>query len=160
MESAGEDKDHAHVVAPPPVIFGIVLVAGWLLNMRYPLGIMNDPGALFKTIGNLLFVISGVIMVSTTLLMASKKTALRPDRKTTTIVTSGFFRYSRNPLYLSLVLIFLGIALHGNSLWLLILLPVLLLALERGVILHEERYLARVFGREYLQYKDNVRRWI
>ena len=157
---AKEEKDHADIVMPPPAIFGIVLVAGLLLHKCCPLSIMDDPGTMGRTIGSLLFILAGVIMVPTTLLMLRKKTALRPEHKTTTIVTSGFFKYSRNPLYFSLILIFGGVGFYNNLLWLLILLPVLLIALERGVVVHEERYLERLFGEEYLQYKNKVRRWV
>ena len=118
---------------------------------------INNPK---KVLAGLLFVLAGVIMVSTTRLMLRKKTDPRPDRPTTTIVTEGFFRYSRNPLYLSLMLIYSGIAIYANSLWLIFLLPLLFVGLERGVVLREERYLERKFGDEYLQYKKKVRRWI
>ena len=159
-EGGKDGKDHAHIIAHPPVIFGIVLAVGFLIGRFYPLAIMADLSTLSKVLANLLFVISGVIMVTTTRLMLRKKTDPRPDRPTTTIVTEGFFRYSRNPLYLSLMLIYSGIAIHANSLWLVFLLPVLLIALERGVVLREERYLEGKFGDEYLQYKKKVRRWI
>jgi len=159
-QAAKDDGDHAHIIAPPPVIFGIILAAGLLVHRCFPLDIMAHPTSLTKTLANLLFVIAGIVMVSTTLLMIRKKTDPRPDRPTTTIVTEGFFRYSRNPLYLSLMLIYGGIALHANSWWLALLLPAFFVALERAVVLREEEYLETKFGDEYLRYKRNVRRWI
>jgi protein-S-isoprenylcysteine O-methyltransferase Ste14 len=159
-EAGKAGKDHSRIVAHPPVIFGIVLAVGFLIGRFYPLAIMADPGTLSKVLANLLFVVSVVVMVTTTRLMLRRKTDPRPDRPTTTIVTEGFFKYSRNPLYLSLLLIYSGIAIHANSLWLVFLLPVLLLGLERGVVIREERYLEAKFGEEYLQYKKRVRRWI
>ena len=63
-------------------------------------------------------------------------------------------------MYLSLMLIYSGIAIYANSLWLVFLLPVLFVALERGVVLREEKYLEGKFGDEYLEYKNKVRRWI
>jgi protein-S-isoprenylcysteine O-methyltransferase Ste14 len=158
---AGKDgKDHADIVAHPPVIFGIVLAVGFLLHKCFPLDIMSHAGSLSKVLAGILFVISGIIMVSGTRLMLRKKTDPRPDRPTTTIVTEGCFRYSRNPLYLSLMLIYSGISIYANSLWLVFLLPLLFVGLERGVVLREEKYLERKFGDEYLQYKKKVRRWI
>ena len=158
---AGKDgKDHDNIVAHPPVIFGIVLVVGFLLHKCFPLTIMSHAGTLSKVLAGILFVIAGIIMVSGTRLMLRKKTDPRPDRATTTIVTEGFYRYSRNPLYLSLMLIYSGIAIYANSLWLLFLLPLLFLGLERGVVLREERYLEGKFGDEYVQFKRKVRRWI
>ena len=159
-EAGKDDEDHAHIVAHPPVIFGVVLAVGFLIHRFYPIAIMAHPSTLSKVLANLLFVISGVIMVTTTRLMLRKKTDPRADRPTTTIVTEGFFRYTRNPLYLSLMLIYSGISIYANSLWLVFLLPVLLIALERGVVVREEEYLEGKFGDEYLQYKNKVRRWI
>jgi protein-S-isoprenylcysteine O-methyltransferase Ste14 len=159
-ESEEDGKDHDNIVAHPPVIFGIVLVAGFLIHKFFPLAIMSHPGSLSKLLAGILFVIAGIIMVSGTRLMLQKKIDPRPDRPTTAIVTEGFFRYSRNPLYLSLMLIYSGIAVYANSLWLLFLFPLLFLGLERGVVLREEKYLEGKFGAEYLQYKKKVRRWI
>lgn len=159
-ETEKDAKDHPQIAAHPPVFFGIVLVAGFLLHKLFPLAIVSNPGTLSKVMAGLLFVISGIVMVSTTRLMLRKKTDPRPDRPTSAIVTEGFFRYSRNPLYVSLMLVYAGIGIYANSLCILLLLPVLLLALERGVVVREEAYLERKFGEEYLRYKNNVRRWI
>jgi protein-S-isoprenylcysteine O-methyltransferase Ste14 len=160
-KGAGEDdKDHDQVVALPPVIMGIVLVAGFVLHKCFPLAILSHPGTLSKVLAGIFFVIGGVIMVPTTRLMLRKKTDPRLDRPTSMIVTEGFFRYSRNPLYLSLMLIYSGIAVYSNSLWVVLLLPLLFFGLERGVVVGEERYLEGKFGDEYLQYKKKVRRWI
>ena len=155
-----QEKDHADVAASPPFILIVVLAAGLLLNKIFPLGIQGEPGVVTRTIGILLFVVAGIIQVPTVMLMLRHKTTLRPDRKTTTIVTNGLFRYSRNPLYLSLMMIFCGIAFFYKLLWLFILLPVLFFALERWVVCREEEYLERLFGEEYLQYKEKVRRWL
>ena len=159
-EAEKDDKDHDHIVAHPPVIFGIVLAVGFLLHKFHPIAIMADPGTLSKVLASILFVVSGVVMVSTTRLMLRKKTDPRPDRPTSTIITEGLFRFSRNPLYLSLMLIYCGIAIYANSLWLVFLLPVLFIGLERGVVVREEKYLEGKFGEEYLEYKKKVRRWI
>jgi protein-S-isoprenylcysteine O-methyltransferase Ste14 len=156
----GDGKDHDNIVAHPPVIFGIVLVVGFLIHKCFPLALMSHPGSLSKVVAGILFVLAGIIMVSGTRLMLQKKIDPRPDRPTTAIVTEGLFRYSRNPLYLSLMLIYGGIAVYANSLWLFLLLPLLFFGLERGVVLREEKYLEGKFGDEYLQYKKKVRRWV
>lgn len=81
-------------------------------------------------------------------------------RATTTIVTSGPFRLSRNPGYLSLTLMYIGISVLTDALWPLILLPAIVLVVDRAVIRREERYLERKFGDEYLHYKVRTRRWV
>ena len=73
-----DDADHAHIVAPPPVILGIILGAGYLLHKCHPLAIMTDSGVVSKVPAYSLFIIAGLVMVSTTLLMIRKKTDPRP----------------------------------------------------------------------------------
>ena len=72
----------------------------------------------------------------------------------------GPFRFSRNPQYVSVNIIYVGIAISFNALWPIAFLPVVLLIMTEGVIKREERYLERKFGAEYLSYKARVRRWI
>jgi protein-S-isoprenylcysteine O-methyltransferase Ste14 len=72
----------------------------------------------------------------------------------------GVFRFSRNPLYLSLTLLYIGISLLFNALWALLLLLPLLVIVQIGVIQREEVYLERKFSDEYLRYKAQVRRWL
>jgi protein-S-isoprenylcysteine O-methyltransferase Ste14 len=59
-----------------------------------------------------------------------------------------------------MTLIYAGIASLANALWAIVVLPVALLVIQRGVIEREERYLEGKFGEEYLSYKEQVRRWI
>ena len=92
--------------------------------------------------------------------LARAKTTHNVRQPTTTIVADGVFRYSRNPMYLSLTLLYLGIASLFNSLWMLLLILPVLVVVQLGVIAREERYLERKFGEEYLRYKARVRRWI
>jgi len=76
------------------------------------------------------------------------------------LVTDGPFRYTRNPGYLGLTMLYAGIAVLRNSLWAILLLPVVLYVIGREVIGREERYLERTFGEEYLAYKTRVGRWV
>ncbi len=83
-----------------------------------------------------------------------------PDRPVKAIVQSGPYRVTRNPMYLSMGLILGGVALLLNAIGGLLLVPVFLLAVDRGQVRPEEAYLERKFGNEYLQYKQRVRRWL
>ncbi len=87
-------------------------------------------------------------------------TTVRPDKPSEKLVTSGPFRFSRNPLYLALTLIYAGVAIAANSGWALLLLIPVILIMGRFVIGREEAYLARTFGEEYERYKGAVRRWL
>lgn len=87
-------------------------------------------------------------------------TNVRPNLPTTAIVTGGVYRFTRNPLYLALLLVYSAIAFASDSLWPFVLWVVLLPVLTRGIVAREERYLARKFGQPYLDYAARVRRWI
>lgn len=92
--------------------------------------------------------------------MKQAGTNINPLQPATSLVTTGPFRFSRNPLYLSLTLLFAGLSLILNSLWGLIALAPVLAILHFGVILREERYLEAKFGESYRQYRTQVRRWL
>ena len=68
--------------------------------------------------------------------------------------------FSRNPMYIALTLLYLGIAIYFGLVWALLLLPFALATIHYGVIIREESYLERKFGEDYLAYKSRVRRWI
>jgi protein-S-isoprenylcysteine O-methyltransferase Ste14 len=87
-------------------------------------------------------------------------TPVQPGRPTTVIIKTGPYRFSRNPVYLSLTLFQIGIGIWVNSVWILGMVVPTLVLMSYGVIAREERYLERKFGREYLQYKSSVRRWL
>jgi protein-S-isoprenylcysteine O-methyltransferase Ste14 len=87
--------------------------------------------------------------------LRSADTTMRPDKPASRVIQYGPFGYSRNPIYVSFAMLCLGIAVLGNSLWPIVLLPLVLYVVQR-----EERYLERAFGEEYLTYKARVRRWV
>jgi protein-S-isoprenylcysteine O-methyltransferase Ste14 len=87
-------------------------------------------------------------------------TNVRPDRPATALVTGGPFRFSRNPLYLSLITLYLGITLLFDAMWPLIMLMPVLAFVHWRIVLREEKYLETKFGDAYRDYKTRVRRWI
>jgi hypothetical protein len=87
-------------------------------------------------------------------------TTVRPDRAASTLVIAGPYKISRNPMYLGLALAYLGIAIAGQSVSALILLPVVLAIIQRRAIEPEEAFLEKRFGANYISYKEKVRRWL
>lgn len=87
-------------------------------------------------------------------------TSVVPVRPTTAIVVQGPYRFTRNPMYLGLLLLYLGVAGWFGFAGPLVLAPVLVWVISAYVIAREERYLERKFGGEYLRYKTQVRRWL
>jgi protein-S-isoprenylcysteine O-methyltransferase Ste14 len=93
-------------------------------------------------------------------IMAHDRTGLLPGQTTRTLLERGPFRISRNPLYLGLIILDLGIALLARAVWAVALLPAGILALWWGAIRPEERYLRSTFGAEYVAYQRRVHRWL
>jgi protein-S-isoprenylcysteine O-methyltransferase Ste14 len=91
--------------------------------------------------------------------MKRHRTPIEPGQIPARLVTTGPFRFSRNPLYLALLLVLAGLAVMGNSLWLGLGTGVLLLLLDRLVVRREEAAIRRTFGPEYSAYVTRVRRW-
>ena len=87
-------------------------------------------------------------------------TTFRPHRPATKLAIRGPYRFTRNPMYVALTLVYFGLAILLQSIWALLLLPLVLIFIARRVIGPEERYLERRFGADYLHYKAQVRRWI
>ena len=151
-------SDNAGVIAIPPIVYFVGLLPGLLLHYLYPVKFL--PAAISVWSGVLLILMSVLMVLSA--LLAFRRVGTSPDvrKPTTAISTDGIYQFSRNPMYISLTLVYLGIAAWVNSLWILLLLVPVLVVLTQGVIKREERYLKKKFGDEYLRYKSQVRRWI
>ena len=154
----GDEQDKAGVVAPPPLIYLGALVFGLLLNRRFPVAFL--PRMVARGLGWTLLGAGVLLLVWFEREMRRADTPASPYKPSSRVATEGPFRYTRNPGYLSMAMIYTGIAARANALWAILLLPVALLVIQRGVIEREERYLEGKFGEEYLSYKVQVRRWI
>jgi protein-S-isoprenylcysteine O-methyltransferase Ste14 len=155
--SEGE-RDDPGVIASPPLIYAGALVAGLLANRRYHLPFL--PRRLARRLGWPMVVCGLAIGLLGSREMRRAETNLDPRKPATTIVTGGPFRYTRNPLYLSMTLLYGGISALANALPPVLLLPLVLHIMRRGVIEREESYLERKFGDVYLEYKVKAPRWI
>lgn len=150
--------DNPGVVARPPLLYAVAFVIVLLLRWFAPMRIFDPAVALWL---GLAFVASGIgIAIWGRRTMQAAGTNIDPSRPTTAIVDSGPFRYSRNPLYLALTLLYLGLSLAFNTWWCIVVLVPLLIIMHRGVVLREERYLAQKFGERYRQYRSRVRRYL
>ena len=148
----------AGVVAPPPLIFLSGLLLGIALEALLP-G-TDVPAAIRWPLGVLLLAGGAALQTSFLRLFARARTPVEPWKPTTSLVTSGPYRFTRNPAYLGMVLLYAGIALLADALWPFATLVPALVVMQFGVIVREERYLTRLFGAEYVAYKARVRRWI
>lgn len=150
--------DHADVIAPPPVIYAAFFLLGVVLHTFTPLRMLSATSA--RLAGAAVLIASLILLLVAHREFGRAGTSVMPQRPTTAIIRGGLYRHSRNPLYIGLSLFYVGAALLLNSLWALLLLAPALVVMSYGVIAREERYLERKFGREYLDYKAAVRRWL
>jgi protein-S-isoprenylcysteine O-methyltransferase Ste14 len=158
MSDAPGNADNPGVIAPPPLIYAGALAVGLLVNWLYPIPFL--PRGLRRVLGWPLIFGGLAIGALGFREMNRAGTNVDPREPTTAIVTGGPYRFTRNPLYLSMTLIYCGITALANALPAALLLPADIAVMRRGVIEREERYLERKFGGEYLNYKGRVRRWI
>ena len=87
-------------------------------------------------------------------------TAIKPFEASTILVKDGLYRYTRNPMYLGMVILLIGVASYLGSLTPYVVIPVFFFIIQQCFIKHEEPFLENIFGQEYLDYKDKVRRWL
>jgi protein-S-isoprenylcysteine O-methyltransferase Ste14 len=143
----------------PPVALGGPWLGGWALTVVIgdPVSI-DQPWALWA--GWLLVSFFGVWNGLALWLMHAHRTALLPGGSTRVVIDSGPFGLSRNPLYVGLVALDVGLSLLSTSFWALVLVPVGVALLWWGAVRPEEQYLAAKFGTEYEDYRRRVRRWL
>ncbi len=153
-----DDTDKPGVIARPPLIYLGFLALGFAIDVVWPATIFAD-GARYPAA--FVLAAAGVVIIALGVREFRKAgTNVETRKPATAIVTTGPFRLSRNPLYVSLALIYTGIVFAVNSAWAFAMLVPALVVVRYGVIAREERYLERKFGDDYLAYKARVRRWL
>ena len=153
-----DNQDNPGIRVPPPLIYLLPLLLGLLLDKKAHVPFLPRTAA--RGLGWSLLGSGGLLSRWFFITMRNADAPVRTDRPVPRLTTEGPFRYTRNPGYLCLAMIYAGIAVLRNSLWAILLLPLVLLVIQREVIGREERYLERTFGEEYLNYKRRVRRWV
>ncbi|MGH2536518.1 MAG: methyltransferase family protein [Candidatus Promineifilaceae bacterium] len=148
----------AGAAVPPPFVFLGFLLAGIGLELIFPLEVI--PAVLGQVLGGLLFLAGLALGINAIRLMMRAGTSPDPHDPSAALVSEGPFRFTRNPIYLSMALLYAGIAVFFDAIWALLLLPLALVVIDRYQIRREERYLEQRFGEEYASYKRRVRRWI
>jgi protein-S-isoprenylcysteine O-methyltransferase Ste14 len=114
-----------------------------------------------RVIGAAFFVVTYLVLFGSAFAAFRRaRTTIIPNQPATALVTGGPYRVTRNPMYVSLVALYLGVTLFVNSWWPVILLPLVILLVDRTIIAREERYLADAFPAEYGPYRARVRRWL
>lgn len=156
---AAEDRpDSPGVKFPPPLVFLAGLAAGLAIDRLFPaLPALPSP---LRWVGLACLAVALGINLAGVVELRRAGTTVMPTRGATSLVSSGPFRFSRNPLYLSLTILQIGIALGARSTGMILMVVPAVLVIDRAVIPREERHLERVFGDAYRAYRARVRRWV
>jgi protein-S-isoprenylcysteine O-methyltransferase Ste14 len=159
-----EKPAHAGVHFPPPFVYAAGIIIGWLLGRAWPWPITRVPDS---TAAMVRLVIAAVFAVAYLAIFLGALTAFRrahttliPNKPATAFVTSGPYRWTRNPMYVSLALLYVAVALWMNSWWTVLMLIPVLFVISMAVIAREERYLGSAFPNEYADYCARTRRWL
>lgn len=156
----GPPRDGAAVRFPPPVLPLLTICAGVGLQYLLPL-VIGPPAPLRYLMGGLLVVASILVLgLWPVVLFRRSGQSEIPWRPTPSIIEVGPYRYTRNPMYLQMILVCIGVSTMLANGWILLLVPLCVGALQRFAIAPEEAYLSEKFGQEYRDYMRRVRRWL
>lgn len=136
----------------------IAMIAMVMLRFLFPLAIIiPSPWNLLGMIPIAMGVYTSVIAEKS---FRDAKTTVTPFTESSTLVTNGMYRISRNPMYLGFILTLIGIAIIMRSLTPFAIIPVFLVLIEKSFITVEERMLTEKFGAQYTAYTKRTRRWL
>lgn len=141
----------------PPLFFGIMVGMLFLSRAFARPAPASKPARIAGAGLSLLGIGTAASAVST---MFRLGTTPDPHQPVTALAESGPYRFTRNPIYLSMIFLYSGVALLANAIWGLIFAPLMVVAFNRGIVFREEAYLEQKFGRFYQDYKTRVPRWI
>jgi protein-S-isoprenylcysteine O-methyltransferase Ste14 len=153
-------KDHPGIYVPPPIIYALTFLAAVFIQKKVPINDSLFHRQVTKIVGVGLLIIALFFLLRSLIQFALSKNTLVTIMPTHSLQTNGIYNITRNPMYLGLAIVYLGISCLIGNWWNIILFPFLLLIIQQYMINREEKYLERRFGQVYLDYKSKVRRWL
>jgi len=154
-----DTADTAQVVVRPPIAWALAVLIGLALDWLMPLP-FTPPAISVRWLGGTLFAIALALFAWAIATVTRAGSNVPTNLPTTTIVDTGPYRFTRNPIYVAMFLGLISLAVAFDSLWLLAVLVPFALVIRYGVVAREEAYLERKFGDVYRQYRSRVRRWL
>ena len=142
----------------PPLVALLFIIVAYFLGRFAPIPVVIP--TFLRYIGLALTVVGFLLGISSLIEFRKAQTTLDPHGSTNQLVTSGIYRFSRNPIYLGFLLSVIGLPLYLHSYWGILMAPVLIFLMNQLVIQHEEAYLGKKFGDRYTNYTSRVRRWL
>lgn len=161
MTETAVHQDTSGVRFPPPLYYVIGLIVGFVIQYFYAIHLGRPGHQVIEFALGGIWILAGLLLMGWALLTFRRAaTSPIPHRPTTALTGDGPYHLTRNPMYLGMALVSIGVSLAGNALWPLLSVPVALVLIDRLVIRKEERYLEMKFGDQYRDYRKRVRRWL
>ena len=161
MSTQEKQIQHPDVHFPPPTLFVMAVLCGSAIESAVTVPLSTVLVVPTQMMLGWSAIIPGTALLVWALATFTKvNTAIYPNQPARELVAHGPYRFSRNPMYVALTAMTLGVGLMADNLWMLMLLPVVLVVLTKFVIQREENYLADAFGKSYRAYQTRVRRWL
>lgn len=152
------DRPNISPMVHPPVVALMFIVLAYFLGRFFPLSLAAPP--IVRYIGLAMTLMGFLMGIGAFIEFRKAHTTLDLHGSAKQLVTSGIYRFTRNPIYLGFLLMVIGLPLNSGLYWGIVLAPFYVLMMYRLIIQHEEAYLARKFGKTYTSYMSRVRRWL
>jgi len=154
-------QDYADVVIKPPLLFAGALVLGCLLTWLVPLGPgLGGANLRARAAGGALAIAGLALGLFSIREFKQADTSVVPGEPSTALIERGPYKFTRNPIYIGMTILYFGLAVMLTSAWMLLLLIPVLIILQRGVVEREEAYLTAKFGDAYRAFQARVPRWL
>jgi len=156
-----EHKDRPGIIAPPPLLTLAAIGAALLADHYFHVALLPERWSRLRTpVAAVLAVAAVALSVAGNVEFRRHQTTPNPYRPSSTVVSSGVFAFTRNPMYVAFLTMVAAVAVGANTTWGIIALIALFIVLDLGVVIREERYLSAKFGVRYDEYRKAVRRWV
>ena len=143
----------------PPVWLLAAVIATWFIGQAQPFGLSLD-FPITQLLGGLLVGAGIILMALAAMEMRKQRTTIIPHKEADSLVTSGIFKRTRNPIYLGDAAILAGLALRWDAVLALVLVPIFIWIIEKRFIILEEDMLRRKFRADFAHYEQKSRRWV
>ena len=155
-----KELDHPNIspIVHPPVVALFFIGIAYLLGRFVPLPFAAP--MILRNLGLILTFVGFLLGIGASIEFRKAHTTLNPHGSVRQLVTSGIYRFTRNPIYLGFLLMVIGLPLNSGLYWGLVMAPFYVFMINRLIIRHEETYLEQKFGKTYAGYMSRVRRWV
>ena len=148
------------VYIPPPLFYVLIFLASIFLQRKLPISELLFHQTLIKIVGVLFLFVALFFLVRSLRQFFLTKNTLILIKPASSLQTTGIYGITRNPMYVGLAFVYIGVACFVGNWWTFVLLPFLILIIQEYIIKREEKYLEIEFGQTFCDYKKTARRWL